>query len=1115
MGDTIQIVVTGDAKKLTDELKRAGVEFKRFGDEAKKSGDGAKALGGSMKGLAAELGLLYGLGQVVTMVADFGKASFESAAQAERLGRATGNMAKTLGESGDAMVAAITGASQETISQLDAMQAANKAMMFGLVENSGQMADLTKVAVTLGQAMGQDAATSIDDLTTALGRQSPMILDNLGITLKLEEAYQIYAASLGKTASELTEAEKKQAFVNAALEKGKAKVEELGGITVDAAGRTEQLAAAWSDFQVAFGGLLTQFSEGGDVLVDFIRNLEDGALAWQGISDQMSVVAPVFDSVQQSASGLSQVLSVLNPALTLLQVDTTALLTALNPAAGVISATKASTETLETALTGAAHWVIENTTGWEALADAHQASAKAAEQTNRVTQSQIQIQQAAAGVAHLQAQAAEDAAKAEQAKSAETARWAGLATTSKQKLDELARGHTMTAAEVEAYTEAQKAAIEAEERRQELLGAAAGYFNSLTELQNQAVANEQAYAAQVGAAREEAAASQEEKAKDLNEKLSQLEQERAEKIAWVQSGAHARTAADNEAALAHWNSHYDQLIATAQGKAAEETAAIEAERAKREANAAAARAKEQAEYQAHLEELKLKTALSLLETTGQLEQMTGLIGVSASEAAELIKAGLLPVTNELGQAIQGTMGELASKQEEAAATAEKNQDTLKQAFEGSLPAIESQADALGVKLPEAMASGAAGMADFSGKTQAEFDKATGQIKKFGEEIKKQDWPGIGRAVVQGISVGIEKNQHLVLEKLKALARDAIAAAKSELGIQSPSRVFAELGAEIPAGAALGVQQGSSLFDRALEGMFGGKRLDGPMQIINMAREEIDDWFEGFLDNAEAELAEKRIVSLFTKYRQEILSASDPLAKFMELNKKFGGAIPTMNGAGQDLPFQAFLKAYERAVPQAQAAQLEKQLADMSKIGSIGAGFGSFASATGNRIKDQLETQLKFVRSKEEQLRLEQQVLGVEQDLATVAGQTAQFQEMQKTAGRLDYARKNRLDPASVLALSGDDFGYLQQQLGFQDMLRKSGLGKFAGDFGLGSGLFDMFGAAGGGLGSLLGQYGRELGSVAPRGGSGQQIHFHLNVDSSMPSAGLVRDFRLMQSMAGG
>lgn len=66
----------------------------------------------------------------------------------------------------------------------------NKALMFGLVQNEQEMASLTRIAVTLGAAMGQSAAKSIDDLSTALGRNSPLILDNLGISIKLEDSYR-------------------------------------------------------------------------------------------------------------------------------------------------------------------------------------------------------------------------------------------------------------------------------------------------------------------------------------------------------------------------------------------------------------------------------------------------------------------------------------------------------------------------------------------------------------------------------------------------------------------------------------------------------------------------------------------------------------------------------------------------------------------------------------------------------------------------------------------------------------------------------------------------------------------------------------------------------------
>ncbi len=59
--------------------------------------------------------------------------------------------------------------------------------------------------------------------TAVLGRLFPPV--PLGITVKVEEAYDIHAKKLGKTADELTDVERKQAFANAALEKGRIAVE--------------------------------------------------------------------------------------------------------------------------------------------------------------------------------------------------------------------------------------------------------------------------------------------------------------------------------------------------------------------------------------------------------------------------------------------------------------------------------------------------------------------------------------------------------------------------------------------------------------------------------------------------------------------------------------------------------------------------------------------------------------------------------------------------------------------------------------------------------------------------------------------------------------------------
>jgi len=74
---------------------------------------------------------------------------------------------------------------------------------------------LTKVAA----ATGQDMDYMMDSLVRGVGRLSPMILDNLGIQVDLEEAYQVYAASIGKVAGELTKEEQQVAVMNQVMKK--------------------------------------------------------------------------------------------------------------------------------------------------------------------------------------------------------------------------------------------------------------------------------------------------------------------------------------------------------------------------------------------------------------------------------------------------------------------------------------------------------------------------------------------------------------------------------------------------------------------------------------------------------------------------------------------------------------------------------------------------------------------------------------------------------------------------------------------------------------------------------------------------------------------------------
>lgn len=89
---------------------------------------------------------------------------------------------------------------------------ANQLVSFGVVKNSADFANLTRDAQRLGKKLGISTVSAMDSLSAALGRQSKLMLDNLGVILNVEQAHQRYADSLGVTVNQLTDAQKAEAF---------------------------------------------------------------------------------------------------------------------------------------------------------------------------------------------------------------------------------------------------------------------------------------------------------------------------------------------------------------------------------------------------------------------------------------------------------------------------------------------------------------------------------------------------------------------------------------------------------------------------------------------------------------------------------------------------------------------------------------------------------------------------------------------------------------------------------------------------------------------------------------------------------------------------------------
>jgi len=135
-------------------------------------------------------------------------------AKAEALGASFDMMATAAGQSSEEMLAAMQRASGGTIANTDLILAANRAMSFGVANSGQEMASLIQLSMAQAAKMGISATQAFNDLVTGVGRLSPMILDNLGVTVSAEKAYATYAETLGKTADQLSQAEQRQAFLN-------------------------------------------------------------------------------------------------------------------------------------------------------------------------------------------------------------------------------------------------------------------------------------------------------------------------------------------------------------------------------------------------------------------------------------------------------------------------------------------------------------------------------------------------------------------------------------------------------------------------------------------------------------------------------------------------------------------------------------------------------------------------------------------------------------------------------------------------------------------------------------------------------------------------------------
>lgn len=255
------------------------------GGTARDFADISRGLGGFVRLYATLAANLYAAGAAF----NFLRTSMDTANMIKGMDQLGASSGRALGSLSKQLVDATDGA----ISLREAMEATTKAASAGL--SNKQILEIGQVAKNASQALGLNMTDAVSRLTRGIAKLEPELLDELGIFVRIDDATEKYAKTINKTAGELTDFERRQAFATAAISQGQKKFNE---IKLDA-NPYNRLAATLADLAQSAGELINKF------LAPVVKYLSESptalaaALAFIGVK-LIKTVVPAFGEYREN-----------------------------------------------------------------------------------------------------------------------------------------------------------------------------------------------------------------------------------------------------------------------------------------------------------------------------------------------------------------------------------------------------------------------------------------------------------------------------------------------------------------------------------------------------------------------------------------------------------------------------------------------------------------------------------------------------------------------------------------------------------------------------------------------------------------------------------------------
>jgi len=213
--DVLQYTLGMDIKNLRANARQAE---KSVGDMSNRIGKYMGQIGAMFAGAFAATAVISQIKAMGAAITDYAKAATLTAARNEELQIVMENVGKVSGYSAEYLAQ-----QEKTIASLGITTRNTRDMLIRLMQAQIDLSYATKlarVAQDLAVISGQNTAEAVGDLTNAIAAQRPMLLRQFGIVMNLGDIYSKQAKIIRKSAEELTEYEKRMAFVNVILEQG-------------------------------------------------------------------------------------------------------------------------------------------------------------------------------------------------------------------------------------------------------------------------------------------------------------------------------------------------------------------------------------------------------------------------------------------------------------------------------------------------------------------------------------------------------------------------------------------------------------------------------------------------------------------------------------------------------------------------------------------------------------------------------------------------------------------------------------------------------------------------------------------------------------------------------